>query len=156
MDIQIASNFERYLYYCVGGDSAKVREMMASLDASGEIAFADLEAANPGQVFVADHGSDDATTQTIRRVFAEHGYVLDPHTAVGVHVAEKLRRADVPCVCLSTAHPAKFQAAVAEATGRDDVGHHPDIDALADLPTRCETLPAEREAIRQYIVDKLG
>jgi threonine synthase len=156
MDIQVASNFERYLFYCVGRDPGRVRELMAAFKQYGAIRFDSLETANPGGVFVAGRGSNAETRETIAEVFEQHGYVLDPHTAVGVHVGRQFRRDGVPCVCLSTAHPAKFLDAVAEATGRDDVGHHPSIDALSGLEARCEVLPADREAIRAYIVDKLG
>ena len=156
MDIQVASNFERYLYYCVGEDSAQVCELMDAFKRNGKINFDSLDAANPGGVFVAGTGSNAATIETIREVFEAHDYVLDPHTAVGVHVAQRYRRDGVPCVCLATAHPAKFLDAVADATGRSDVGHHPSIDGLHDMPTRVEVLPADRDVIRGYIAEKLG
>ena len=85
----------------------------------------------------------------------DHGYLLDPHTAVGVAVAERLavREADRlgPVVCLATAHPAKFPDAIRRATGRD-MAHHPDIDRLAELPTRSETLPNDQDAVREFIM----
>jgi threonine synthase len=68
-----------------------------------------------------------------------------------VHVAEKLGLDDKPVVCLATAHPAKFPAAIEKATGQD-IAHHPAIDALMDLPIRCEVLPNDDEAVRAFIL----
>ena len=70
--------------------------------------------------------------------------------AVGVHVAEQYLDPEAPTICLATAHPAKFGAAILEATGAD-LAHHPLLDALADLPTRCTTLPAASAAVRDFI-----
>ena len=72
----------------------------------------------------------------------QHGYLLDPHTAVGVKAALELRDPNRPVVCLATAHPAKFGAAVTRAIGRE-----PALPpALADLESResrCAVLDAD-------------
>jgi len=60
-----------------------------------------------------------------------------------------------PIICLATAHPAKFPDAIRLATG-EDIARHPRIDALANLPTRCQTLPNDKEAVRGYIISELG
>jgi threonine synthase len=82
--------------------------------------------------------------------FYRHGYLLDPHTAVGVRAGQALRRPGVELVCLATAHPAKFGAAVSRAIGRE-----PELPpALADLAGRetlCRVLPAEIEAIKEFV-----
>jgi threonine synthase len=150
MDIQIASNFERYLYYRMGEDPAAVRRLMQEFAATGRIQV-------PGQdrAFAAGRGTVAETAATIRKYHREFGYLLDPHTAVGVTVAERHLAADVPTLCLATAHPAKFKDAIVQALGAD-LAHHPTLDALMNLPTRCVVLPPERHAIQSYIRDTLG
>ncbi|GIV62351.1 MAG: threonine synthase [Rhodothermaceae bacterium] len=64
--------------------------------------------------------SDDETLAAIRRVYAETGYLADPHTAVGLEAARRYRRATgdpTPIIVLSTAHPAKFPEVLCEALG---------------------------------------
>lgn len=59
--------------------------------------------------------SDDETERHIRRVHAETGYIMCPHTAVG-HLAMEKFAADVPepftKITVATAHPAKFADSV--------------------------------------------
>ena len=152
MDIQVASNFERYLFHRLGNDGARVRELMAGFKQTGS-----LELPVPaGQARFDSEISAAAATRSdviaaIKWACEEHDYVIDPHTAVGVHVARNAPPAEVPTVCLSTAHPAKFPDAVREATGREDAGRHPSIDALDGLEARCEVLPAEADAVREFM-----
>jgi len=71
-----------------------------------------------------------------------------------VSVAEA-RGLGEPVICLATAHPAKFPDAIKQATGQD-IARHPDIDKLMGLPTRCERLGNDAEAVREYIVKTVG
>ncbi len=66
-------------------------------------------------------------------------------------IAEKFVEPDVPMISIATAHPAKFSQAITDALG-EDLAHHPAIDGLEDLPSRCTTLPVSEEAIKEYIV----
>ena len=156
MDIQVASNFERYLYYRTGSDPAGMREMMARFAETGSL-HVDVPAGGPvDPLIVSDSADEDQTLETIRTTQARHDYLLDPHTAVGVTVARRLAEAGGdPVVCLATAHPAKFPAAIEKATGQD-VARHPAIDHLMALPTRCDPLPNDKEAVRRFIVGTIG
>ena len=58
-------------------------------------------------------------------------------------------------VCLATAHPAKFGQAIQDALGQD-LAHHPALDALLRLPTRCVVLPASDRAVRAYLETHIG
>ncbi len=69
--------------------------------------------------FRAGRASEKQVAQTIRETLAQTGYLLDPHTAIGVFVAGKNERPATPMVTLATAHPAKFPAAVKSASGID-------------------------------------
>ena len=151
MDIQVASNFERYLYYRVGEDPERVKTLMAEFVQKRRIEMGG--GADP--VFVAGTCSENRTLQTIRRTYADFDYVLDPHTAVGVAVAEEYADPDAPTLALATAHPAKFPDAITQAVGRD-VAHHPIIDKLDGLPTREKVLPADKKAVQDYIIKVLS
>jgi len=156
MDIQVASNFERYLYYRTGCDPERLRAMMEQFASTGclQVEVAEGEGVDPA--FASDSASEEQTLETIRKYHTEYDYLLDPHTAVGVSVAERLAEGDGdPIVCLATAHPAKFPEAIVKATGRD-IAHHPKIDALMELPTRCTVVPNDKEKIRRFLVEAIG
>jgi len=152
MDIQVASNFERYLYYKVGSDTARLAGLMEEFDRTGELRIAGepVDAA-----FLAAAGTKQQCLETIGKYHRLHGYLLDPHTAVGVAVAERVGLEGDPVLCVATAHPAKFPDAIRQATG-EDLARHPVIDALAHLPTRCETLPGDEQAVRDFITETIG
>ncbi|MEM9777729.1 MAG: threonine synthase, partial [Chloroflexota bacterium] len=67
--------------------------------------------------FVAMSVDDDTTIETMKRVQAEHGYLLDPHTAVGWHVADQLNLEGRLPVIVATAAPVKFAAEIGQASG---------------------------------------
>ena len=145
MDIQVASNFERYLYYRLGGDSEALVALLEGFSRTGQLSL-------PGRDddLAAGRASVSETAEAIRDTYRGHGYLLDPHTAVGVAVAQRFLRPDEPMVCLATAHPAKFPDAIREALG-EDLARHPSIEGLRDLPTRCTVLPATREAVQEFM-----
>lgn len=151
MDIQVASNFERYLYFRVGEDAERLRTLMDSFARTGSLTLARPEDGHPDVLFASGVGNTEATLDTIRVFHERHGYLMDPHTAVGVSVALQNPEADVPTICLATAHPAKFSEAIRRAIGQD-AAPHPLLDALKDRPTRCETLPASADAVRAHIM----
>jgi threonine synthase len=153
MDIQVASNFERYLYYRLGCVSEKLTEMMSRFSETGSLAVDGTD-----DLFAAGEAGTFQTLETIKKIHAETSCILDPHTAVGVAVAEQFGRADspseppVPTICLATAHPAKFPDAIEQAVGR--AAHHPELDKLANAETRCDTIASDETAVRDYLVEK--
>ena len=146
MDIQVASNFERFLYYRLGSSEA-LEAFMADFSATGAARVEDGGPMDEGILPAAVNEAE--TMEMIRDVYASDGYVLDPHTAVGVAAARRFQRSD-PVVCLATAHPAKFPESVNAAVG-EDVAHHPALDGLADLPERKTVLPADVDAVKAFI-----
>jgi len=146
MDIQVASNFERFLYYHLDSDPAALAAFMRTFADGG---CAALPAPPSDEAFSATAVSEEETLAAIRDTHARCGYLLDPHTAVGV-AAHRHLPCDGPAVCLATAHPAKFPDAVNRALGAD-LAHHPTLDALSGLPTRSTTVPAELDAIRAVL-----
>ncbi|PWW01888.1 threonine synthase [Hoeflea marina] len=151
MDIQISSNFERLLFDAHGRDAGQVRQAMAGLKQSGafEIGAAALKAIR--KEFSAGRATERQVKEIIRMMQAETGYVVDPHTAVALQVAAKAERPAAAMVTLSTAHPAKFPAAVKSACGID-----PALPAwLSDLMQREErfdVLPATQDRVEAHIL----
>ena len=112
MDILISSNLERLLYHLAGPE--QVRAWMSDLVGQRRFTVDRETFAKVREHFVADWVTNDESLATIRRVYAEHGYLMDPHTAVAWEVAERLRGED-PVLVVSTAHWAKFGADVYRA-----------------------------------------
>ncbi|MGI9571588.1 MAG: threonine synthase [Desulfobulbia bacterium] len=149
MDIQAASNFERYLYYLMDSEPDLVREAMLKFSVDGKL-YMQNYLAHIKRDFSASSISEDEVQKTIARYYQDYHYILDPHTAVGVRAAEQHRDQGVPMVCLATAHPAKFGATVEQAIGRQ-----PDLPpSLAELegkPSRCEVMDCSIDALMAYI-----
>lgn len=141
MDIQVASNFERLLFYTLGGETARVRAAMATFARERRVHLGDLAAAG----FRATRTDDDEIVAIIREVHGTYGYVVDPHTACGFKALPR----DRPAVVLATAHPAKFPDAIRRALG--GTARHPALDALERRAVAKHRLPADEAAIRDFI-----
>ena len=152
MDIQLASNFERYLYYRAGQDGSRVDQMMADFRRTGSLKVEKQADGCVDSLFLAGAANTENTLETIRRCYVDEGYLLDPHTATGVYVGGQLADAALPVICLATAHPAKFGKAIQDATGKD-LAHHDILDALKNKETHSVTLPADESAIRAYLIE---
>lgn len=150
MDIQVASNFERYLYYRLNEDAEKVNSLMVNFRETGVMGVPVKQGHPVDPLFQAGVGTTEDTLKTIKRYWEEFDYLIDPHTAVGVHVAEQHLDPDVPMVCLATAHPAKFPGAIQDAVGKD-LGRHEMLEALKNVPTRKYELPPDEGVIRDFI-----
>jgi threonine synthase len=116
MDIEVSSNFERMLFEAAGRDPASVRRLMASLAQSGSFALGEKERLELADVFASGACGEAECLETIARVRRKTGLIIDPHTAVGVAVAER-HLGEAPMITLATAHPAKFPDAVEAACG---------------------------------------
>jgi threonine synthase len=138
MDIQISSNFERYLFEASGRDAALIRTKMRALRDGHRFELGPLQN-TLAEDFAASAASEDDVADAIRRLKAECGYLMDPHTACGFVAAERaLGRSESPQVILSTAHPAKFPDALEAITGE----RPPLPERLADLLTLPERFTA--------------
>ena len=152
MDIQVASNFERLVFDIYRRDGRVVRALMASLAQSRRLALSASALSALRAVFSADRADEDETAATIRTMLRETEQLIDPHTAVGIAVAEKeIRDQSIPMIVLGTAHPAKFPDAVEAASGV-----RPQLpEWLADVdrrPERVIRLPVDQTAIEHHIV----
>ncbi|MDR2108082.1 MAG: threonine synthase [Coriobacteriales bacterium] len=114
MDILVSSNLERQLFELCQRDATRIRAWMNDLREQRHFRVDRQTFAALRECFAADWVGADESLQTIREVFERYGYLLDPHSAVGWKVAERLRCAN-PVVVVSTAHWAKFAADVYRA-----------------------------------------
>ena len=150
MDIQIASNFERYLYYLLDRDSEKVVEAMEDFKQNGKLDFSDAQKKQLKLDFSSSSIDDKQTLTTINSFHQSSGYILDPHTAIGVAVGQKLRDTKYPLVCLATAHPAKFGDVVKEATGLD-TELPADLLKLVSSEKKYVTIPSDKKQVKEYL-----
>ncbi|HEY9078445.1 threonine synthase [Magnetovibrio sp.] len=151
MDIQISSNFERFMFELLDRDSSALNDAMQEFKETGHFSVTDTFMVRLKAIMDGARFDDAGTAKLIGDVHKETGYLLDTHSAIGVGAA-RARRWDkaVPMVILATAHPAKFPDAVKAASGV-----HPELPShLSDLYEREEKyteLPDSFETIKDYI-----
>ena len=152
MDISKASNFERFMFDLVGRDAAKVRDFWSKVDAGGafDIRHTAYWDALPKFQFASGKSTHQDRLMTIRELWEEYGVMMDPHTADGVKVGLEQRRPHLPLVCLETALPAKFAETIREALGREPE-RPARLDAIEQLPQRCEVMEANVTKLKQFI-----
>lgn len=141
MDIQVASNFERFLYYSMGSDPGRVRAVMATLARDGAYRFAGL--GRDG--FTSSRCTDAEIPGIIRQVHRAYGYIVDPHTACGFRGLDPTH----PGVVLATASPAKFPDTIQKAIGIEP--RHPRLEALKLRPVVKEKIVADAGRIRDFM-----
>jgi threonine synthase len=144
MDIQVASNFERFLYFAENRDPARVRAVMNEFKQTGRYKFENFNRDS----FTASRTNDAEIATIIRDVHSKYGYIIDPHTACGF----KDLSADRTSVILATAHPAKFPEVIKQATGTNST--HPALEKLKTKPLVKHRIPATMEAVRKFIEDQ--
>ncbi len=152
MDVQVSSNFERLMFELAARDGAATAAMMAGFRQHGRLEFPPGMHADLAAEFDAGACDEAATLAEIGETYRTTGELIDPHTAVALHVARKAKRADTALVVASTAHPAKFPDAVEKASGI-----RPALPArLADLfdrPERVMVLPNDLERVKRVVAD---
>jgi len=149
MDIQVASNFERYLYYVLGENPELITELMDKFKVEGEISITG-EALAAVQAEFAAHGVLGAEClSTISTVKADNDYLLDPHSACGVAAAKQCAEAGEVTVSLATAHPAKFNEAIELCEIEQQYPEQ--IQALFNKSQRQTRIAGEKEAIASAI-----
>ncbi len=137
MDILISSNLERLIFDLSGQDDALVRRYMSELASKGKYTVSPTIRRKLGSLFAAGFCDDAQTQKVIGRMWQEHGYLIDPHTAVAFDVLDQYRKEtgdETPTVVVSTASPFKFCDSVLGALGVSELAEGTDIlDQLADL-----------------------
>ena len=150
MDIMVSSNFERMLFDIYDRDGAAISDLMNRFRTES-VSLDPARWEKIRELFDSFAVDDDATCQTIADIHAETGYLLDPHTAIGVKAArECIRDKAVPMITLATAHPVKFPDAVikAELTAPALPAHLTD---LFEREERLTVLENDLSAVQKFI-----
>jgi threonine synthase len=154
MDIQVSSNFERALFYAYGGDGNAVAQLMDELKSGGGFHVSQGALETLRADFASGRCGEAETSAMIKRALPEMGELLCPHSAVGVHVAQDHLGA-TPMITLATAHPAKFPAAVEEASGIHPA-LPPRMGDLFDRPERLTRVENDLTEIETLIREELS
>mgnify|MGYP006277781427 CR=1 FL=1 len=151
MDIQVSSNLERLLFERMGRDGATVAQMMASFRADGTVSVPVGLLDDLREEFDCGRVTDAQAALVIERTRERTGLLVDPHTAIGIGVAEEHGGdPSVPMVALGTAHPAKFPDAVEAATGlRPALPAH--LSDLFDRDERVERCGASLDEVEAHV-----
>jgi threonine synthase len=145
MDIQVASNFERYLYYLLDENPSAVTALMDQFKSDGKIVVNDEQLRQVQADFVAHGVEGEECLKTINKYYTENNYLLDPHTSCGVAAYEFCNDPSEVCVTLATAHPAKFNESIALCDIEQTFPEQ--ISQLFDKPQYLEIVDAENDEI---------
>ena len=160
MDIQISSNFERLLFEAGNRDCAAIRAKMYSLANLGGFDLDKDTMSYIAKIFAVGTSSENETFKAIKSTYEQSGYLLDPHSAVGVHVARNMvadfnagefaENGEIPMITLATAHPAKFPVAV-ESASSVFPSLPPRLADIHDREEKCELLANDPQIIQEFI-----
>ena len=153
MDIQVASNFERLIFDVCSQDSSRTLKLMGNLNKKGEFEIENKELIKIKDNFTSESLSEEETKLIINKVYKREKILIDPHTAVGLGVLEKISL-EGNSIILATAHPSKFSEVVTEATNLK-----PELpEKLKNILIKKESyekLPNDIKIIQNYILKKI-
>ena len=141
MDIQIASNFERFLYYHLGEDGKKTAKMMGDIAKKGKLKLPNFH----DDSFTATRCDDEQILANIAMVKETYNYVVDPHTACAFQDIDPGQTT----IVLATAHPAKFPEVIQKAIGETPTD--PALEALKKKRQKRYPLEANAKAVKAFI-----
>ena len=152
MDIQVASNFERLLFYIVGENDQKVISLMNDLRNKGSFSLNNSELEKIKEDFKAVKINDDETQTIIKNIDKEHRFIIDPHTATGFGAVREIQLKNV--VVLGTAHPFKFNDTIKKTTGKN-VEAPKYLKMNVDKKERFDIVDNSSLEVKNYILSKL-
>jgi threonine synthase len=147
MDIQVASNFERFLYFAEDSNSVRLREIMEKFKTTGYYEFQNFDSGS----FSSSRTNDEEIKKIIVQVYEKFGYVADPHTACGM--VDVLLGGRKPQVVLATAHPAKFPETIEECIGV--ASKHPSLEKLEAKEIIKHKVASTVEAVESFILSHI-
>ena len=151
MDIQLASNFERLIYYVNNSDSEKTAEIMKKVKQNSY----QIEKNNLDMIqkdFLSESCNEQETLDIIKKNYEENNIILDPHTAVGVGAAKKLSFND--CIVLSTAHPCKFPDATNNAINKHEKLPE-ELQHVLNRDENFQVLKNNTEEVKNFVKSKV-
>lgn len=144
MDILISSNLERLLFDITGGDCEAVSSYMTALRQEGIYTVDPKTTGTLQNLFWAAYATEEETKETIRHIYNDYSYLVDPHTAVGIHVYERYveNTGDrTKTIAASTASPFKFNKSVVEAIFGRETAESMDEFSLLSLLSQKTGVP---------------
>ena len=153
MDIQVASNFERLLYYRLDESDRKVGSLMNDLSSKSSFNLDKKEIDKIKKDFEAVKVTDEETVSIINEIYKEHQFIIDPHTATGVGAAKSFKNlGDI--VVLGTAHPYKFNDTIKKAIGKNlDSPKH--LKLNIDKKETFDIIGNSNSEVKNYILGKI-
>ncbi len=153
MDIQVASNFERLLFYILDESDSKVSSLMKDLYSKNLFNLGKKEIQKIKKDFEAIKITDEETIKIIHEVYKEHNFVIDPHTATGIGAAKSMKNlGDI--IVLGTAHPYKFSDTIKKALGKNlNVPEH--LKMNIEKKETFDIVDNSNLAIKNYIFSKI-
>ena len=153
MDIQVASNFERLLYYILDENDSKVGSLMNDLSSKSLFNLDKKEIDKIKKDFEAVKVTDEETVSIINEIYKEHQFIIDPHTATGVGAAKSFKNlGDI--VVLGTAHPYKFNDTIKKAIGKNlDSPEH--LKLNMDKKEKFDIIGNSNSEVKNYILGKI-
>lgn len=162
MDIMVSSNFERLLFDLYGRQGSEIQRLMSEFE-SGHMSLSKDALQNARELFSSFRLDDEQMLDLIADMYSHNGYLLDPHTAIGVAAARAKRRdLQTPMVCLATAHPAKFSDAVTKAAQKHSTVQFSEpslpshMDDLLAREEKYQVIDDDLNAVQSFIVDSLA
>ena len=122
MDIQVSSNFERLLFEINDRDTNLVKKQMYDFKVDGKFKISQEKLNKINNIFAAFKIGDVETLDIIKKIYKEHEYMLDPHSAIGYGalqkaIEQKMISIHTPIISLACAHPAKFPQVIKKSIG---------------------------------------
>ena len=110
IDILVPINFWRYLYFCIEGNTQKIKKWSDTFEKTGEVNFDNTTQKQYQEGFLSKSVDDPKIIVTMQQILDNEHYLLDPHAAVSLVASDLMKDqlGNQPLICLATAHPAKF------------------------------------------------
>ncbi len=159
MDICVSSNFERYLFHLAGDDSTTLAQWMSAFESTGKLTITGKKLEEARKEFSSARADTDQTLETIKTYYDKHGYMLCPHSAVGVDAIHQIKESEGDLdlritVCLATAHDAKFPDACRRAV--DPLpSTPPQLAAVFTKKSRSSDCPNDAAVVQAFMEKRI-
>lgn len=140
IDILIPYNFWRFLYFCVEGNTSKIKAWSDRFNATGKVTFDTETHDSYADGFISASMSDEQTLEIIKEIYEAENYLLDPHGAVALAAIQELKNelGNKKMICLATAHPAKFPEVTKSALQVKEMPRAGNHESIERAKTKCE------------------
>ena len=154
MDIQVASNFERILFYLCDENSENLSKLMNELKSKGHFKLSTKQLENLKNYFSASSCNESETLEIIKNIHLKFNYLIDPHTATGVKPLLDDKYKEESCFCFETAHPSKFPSAILKAINQKPQ-FPKDFKTFENKNESYDVLDSNIEIVKKFILDKI-